>query len=347
MKLHELMNLLSKSKQLSALTMESLDKFTVMRCIAGTLANFTCRNPSAKLYLVQSGLVSVLTRLLVSILQSGPPGLLCCPVYLGHPLETLQFQSNRSQINVKNSSTPFDHAAPTPSELELPTSIVQDIGDYQRAPPLSIPLITPIPSLISCSCGQRSLSMPHLQTVMELVEAALRCLTHLSSAHSVAADVTNCLLSCPDFLTTLCGAGTSWMLEVLQLIAGLRMPPQDRLEHRTSLCTLKEHVFMRPNQSTCGFEVSNSLQLAKMWLSLTRILLTEITSLEYSTCNSEEPDKPVSTQGEEVSRSPLIGGCDRLYTEQAMNVQVLRESVASLGPKLRDILHTVSIGNFV
>ncbi|VDN10936.1 unnamed protein product [Dibothriocephalus latus] len=98
---------------------------------------------------------------------------------------------------------------------------------------------------------------------------------------------------------------------------------------------------------TCGFELTNSLQLVKAWLSLARILLTEVTSMEYSIGNSEEPENFFATQVEEVSRSTLTRGRVELCNEQMANVQVLRESVARLGPKLRDILQTVSNDIFV
>ncbi|KAL7063747.1 hypothetical protein AAHC03_0555 [Spirometra sp. Aus1] len=322
--------------------MESLDKFTVLRCIAGTLANFTCRNPSVKSFLVQSGLVSLLTRLLVSILQSGPPGLSSCPAYIGHPRETMPLHLDRGQINLEKYSSISDHMSSSSSELELATSLVRDLGGYRA--PFSTPLVTHSPSLISCSCGQRSLSIPHLQTATELVEAALRCLTHLSSAHSVASDVTHCLLSSPDFLHTLCGAGTSWMLEVLQLTSALRTPPQEGLKHRVSLCTLEQHVFLRSNQSAYGFELSNALQLAKVWLSLARVLLTEVTSLEYPISNSQESEELISAPAQQADGYRSTGGRVKTDTEQITHVRVLREGVARLGPKLRDILHTIQPG---
>ncbi|VDO04057.1 unnamed protein product [Rodentolepis nana] len=45
------------------------DQFTISRCIAGTLANFTCRNPFTKLFLVQNSVVPLLMRLLTFTME--------------------------------------------------------------------------------------------------------------------------------------------------------------------------------------------------------------------------------------------------------------------------------------
>ncbi|VUZ47023.1 unnamed protein product [Hymenolepis diminuta] len=45
------------------------DQFTISRCIAGTLANFTCRNPFTKLFLVQNGAVPLLMSLLTFTME--------------------------------------------------------------------------------------------------------------------------------------------------------------------------------------------------------------------------------------------------------------------------------------
>ncbi|KAM7541509.1 hypothetical protein Aperf_G00000042426 [Anoplocephala perfoliata] len=62
------------------------DRFAISRCIAGTLANFTCRNPFTKLFLVENGAVPLLTRLLIYTMNElSCHGTLCRTTVFGGP----------------------------------------------------------------------------------------------------------------------------------------------------------------------------------------------------------------------------------------------------------------------
>ncbi|VDM31787.1 unnamed protein product [Hydatigera taeniaeformis] len=187
------------------------DRYTISRCISGTLANFTCRNPFTKLFLVDNGAVPLLARLLTLTMNE------------------LASHSTLCQATV--------------------------FGGPCMAPPKYDPIP---PSLLSCLCGRRSVSLSNLQATVDCMEAALRCLSHLTSSHQRANEALHQLAYdwADGFLTG--GKEVCWMIDLL------------RLTSHDEGVYCKDHPIHPVPEQWDALDRSHVFQLAKAWLSLAR-----------------------------------------------------------------------------
>ncbi|VDD82443.1 unnamed protein product [Mesocestoides corti] len=121
------------------------------------------------------------------------------------------------------------------------------------------PKCDPIPStLLSCPCGRRSLPMSLLQATVDCVEAALRCLSHLTSSHQLADEALHQLaLDQPD--SFLAGSKcVCWIVDLFHLTSDGSKSPGDT------------HVIRLVHEQCSILDTDHVLQLAKAWLSLAR-----------------------------------------------------------------------------
>ncbi|CAH8842519.1 unnamed protein product [Trichobilharzia szidati] len=286
------------------------DDCSVFRCILGTLANLTCRNNAAKCYVVRHNGIDLILQILYAEIRGQKNYYHTMCETLSQALLNMSIQCKTDGdgvVTAASSST----ASLTTKTSSIPTTPTSEINNsHHNNNSCHKLLISPLDSIFTMkkhySLKQNSElyhlhdnklnnsnnnnnllnTTPILNATLDLIEAGIRCLSHLTVGHSELFNVFNYFIHQRFASKLIISMGSIYLPSLLSFPFDQHIDLCRKEETTTSNTTTNNNNNSSSNNNTWEFDcLTQILQLTKTWSILVRNICVN-TSLSSSTSSS-------------------------------------------------------------